>query len=267
MIFGMISFSCPLILAAAGALFSEYAGILALFLDGLISFSAFEMFAFTVLTGSPFLGIFLACLSSCLIVFTFAIIVEKTHADYFIASLGMNLIFSASVSLFSSLIFKTRGVLTSPKFVFSVTGVQIFAVTLTVILLATAICFLKYTQKGVYFRITGSDSHVLEVKGVTPGLYRVGAWVVTAFFAFFAGCLLSMKISSFVPNIASGKGWMALAAVYLGKRKILKMVIFILIFCAGDYFAAIIQNYIPAIPTSILLSFPYIIAIVLSCIK
>ena len=267
MIFGMISFSCPLILAAAGALFSEYAGILALFLEGLISFSAFEMFAYTVSTGSPLLGIILGCLTSCLIVFVFGLIVEKSHADYFIASLGMNLIFSAAVSLFSSLIFKTRGVLTSPKFVFSVKGVQIFAIILTVSLVTAVIFFLRYTQKGIYFRITGSDSHVLEVKGVNPGLYRVGAWVVSAFFAFFAGCLLSMKISSFVPNIASGKGWMALAAVYLGKGKIMRMVIFILLFCAGDFFAATIQNYIPAIPTSILLSFPYIIAIALSCIK
>lgn len=267
MILGMIAFSCPLILAAAGALFSEYAGILALFLDGLISFSGFEMFAFTVLTGSPVLGIILGSITTCLIVFIFAVIVEKTHADYFIASLGMNLIFSAAVSLFSSVLFKTRGVLTSPQFVFSVTNVQIFAVSLTVVLICTVIWFLKYTQKGVYFRITGSDSHVLEVKGVNPGVYRVGAWVISGFFAFFAGCLLSMKISSYVPNLASSKGWMALAAVYLGKRNIVKMVIFVLLFCAGDFLAANIQNYIPAIPSSVLLSFPYIIAVLLSCIK
>lgn len=267
MILGLIAFSCPLILAAAGALFSEYAGILALFLDGLISFSGFEMFAFTVLTGSPLLGIILGCITTCLIIFIFAVIVEKTHADYFIASLGMNLIFSSAVSLFSSVLFKTRGVLTSPKFVFSVTDVQIFALSLTLVLICTVICFLKYIQKGVYFRITGSDSHVLEVKGVNPGLYRVGAWVISGFFAFFAGCLLSMKISSYVPNLASSKGWMALAAVYLGKRNIVKIVIFVLLFCAGDFLAANIQNYIPAIPSSVLLSFPYIIAVLLSCIK
>jgi len=266
MILELISFSCPLILAAAGALFSEYAGILALFLDGLISLSGFTVFAFTTLTGSIFWGILLGCLTILFIIFIFAVIVEKSHADYFIASLGMNIIFSSAVSLFSSIFFKTRGVLTSPAFLFPVINIKIFSIVLTSIFLLAAILFLKYTQKGIYFRITGSDSHVLQVRGVNPGLYRIASWLVAAFFAFFAGCLLSMRISSYVPNLASSKGWMALAAVYLGKKKVVKMIIFLLIFCLADFFAANIQNYIAAIPSSILLAFPYFIVILITTI-
>jgi len=264
MLVELISFSCPLILAAAGALFSEYAGILALFLDGLISFSGFIFFAFTVLTGSTFAGMVLACLTTLLLVFLFALIVEKSQADYFIASLGMNIIFSSLVSLLSSTIFKTRGVLTSPDFLFPVSRIKLFSIVITVVFICLTILFLKYTQKGIYFRITGSDSHVLQIKGVNPSLYRIASWVIAAFFAFFAGCLLSMRISSYVPNLASSKGWMALAAVYLGKKKIVKMVIFLLIFCLADFFAANIQNYIPAIPSSLLLAFPYFIVILIT---
>ena len=39
--FSSLAYSCPLILCSLGALFSEFAGCLALFLDGLVSFSAF----------------------------------------------------------------------------------------------------------------------------------------------------------------------------------------------------------------------------------
>ena len=47
MIFSWISFSCPLILASFGALISEYAGCLAMFMEGLISLAAFLTYTFT----------------------------------------------------------------------------------------------------------------------------------------------------------------------------------------------------------------------------
>ena len=43
-ILSALAYACPLILCSLGALFSEYTGCLALFLDGLVSFSAFLLF-------------------------------------------------------------------------------------------------------------------------------------------------------------------------------------------------------------------------------
>ena len=48
LVINILSFSCPLLLCAMGALYSDYAGILAIFLEGLVSFSAYFMFYFTV---------------------------------------------------------------------------------------------------------------------------------------------------------------------------------------------------------------------------
>ena len=52
--------SVPLLLASAGALISEYAGVLAVFIDGIINLSAFLTFLFAYYTGSTFV----ACLLS-----------------------------------------------------------------------------------------------------------------------------------------------------------------------------------------------------------
>ena len=62
-----LAYACPLILCSIGALFTEYAGCLALFLDGLVSFSAFLFYTFTVITGSPVAGAVLACLGAVVI--------------------------------------------------------------------------------------------------------------------------------------------------------------------------------------------------------
>ena len=266
MIFDIISYSCPLLLASLGALFSEYAGILALFLEGLISFSGFQTFLFTTLTGSIIWGSILGLLSVLLITFIFSYVVEKTKANQFIAAIGLNLFFSSIISLLSSIFFKTRGVLTSPQFLFPINQVKIVSVIFTAIIIIATICFLIFTQQGIYFRITGASADVLEVKGVSPSVYRISAWTISSFYAFFAGCFLAMKISSYVPNLSSGKGWMALAAVFLGRKKVWKIVLFVLIFCAADYFGINIQNIFPNIPSSILLSLPYLTVLLLTAI-
>ena len=263
----MISSACPLLLCATGALFTEFAGILAMFIDGLLSFSAFLFYFFSILTGSPFLSAILTILSSATLVFVLSLIVEKSKANPFVAGIGMNLLFTSLTSLISSAYFKTRGVLYSENFSFRPATISTISILITIILITAVFFFLKYTRPGVYFRITGSDAQVLEAKGVHPSFYRISSWTISAFFTAIAGIFLCAKISSFVPNIASGRGWMALAAVFLGRKKIWKISLFTFIFCAADIFSTTIQNFIPQIPSSFLLSFPYMIAILLACIS
>lgn len=258
-----LAFSCPLLLAATGALFSEYAGCLALFMDGLISFSGFLTYAFTVATGSVAAGIALSAIISAALCIVIALIIEKAHANTFIAAIAVNLLFSSFTSLFSWLCFGTRGILSSPGFVYHLVPVNICTTLITFVLIATAIFYLKKAKGGIYFRITGSNPDVLLVRGVSPGIYRIASWGISGFFASFAGSFLVLRISSFVPNLASGKGWLALAAVFMGKRKLPLIALYALIFCAVDFGAVYIQNFIPGIPSSVLLSLPYIVSLAL----
>ena len=258
-----LGFSCPLLLAAAGSLFTEYTGCLALFMDGLISFCGFLTYAFTVATGSAFAGIVLSCLVSVSLCLLFAFIIEKSRANVFIAAIALNLLFSSFTSLFSWLCFKTRGVLTSAKFSFSLGTINAVAIIITVIVIAGAILYLKKTQGGINFRITGSNADVLLVRGVNPGIYRIASWEIAGAFACLAGSILSMRVCSFVPNLASGKGWLALAAVFMGKRRLPLIALYALIFCGVDFAAVYIQNYISGIPSSVVLSLPYIVSLLL----
>ena len=255
----IISFSCPLLLCAIGALYSDYAGILAIFLEGLVGFSAYFMFYFTITTGSAALGMLFTILICVTSIVFFSSLIEKLHANPFIGATAINLLFSALPSLFAVTHFNNRGVLTSPDFSFDITQTKIITLIITSIILLLAFVFLFKTRQGLYLRITGSDSDVLLAKGVNPLFCRIQAWGAAAFFASIAGCFLSMRVSSFVPGISSGRGWMALAAVYLGKKNPLRITISVLIFCAADFFAASLQNYLPAIPTSVVLSLPYLV--------
>ena len=269
--FSALAYACPLILCSLGALFSEYAGCLALFLDGLVSFSAFLFYTFTVLTGSPLAGALLACLGAVLITLGFSAVVEAGRANRFIAAIALNLLFSALTSCISSLVFGTRGVLAADLFNFSggsgQTAARAVALCITAAFAALAVLFLKYSRAGLYLRITGSDSDVLKAKGVNPGQLRTLSWSLAALYASLAGILLTLRLSSFVPNISSGRGWMALAAVFLGKKKPLRIVAAVIIFCMADIFGANIQNYLPGLPSSLLLSLPYLVSLLLILVK
>lgn len=262
----IISFSCPLLLCAMGALYSEYAGILAIFLEGLLCFSAYFMFYFTVATGSAFLGMILTCLLSVALITSFAIIIERLRANPFIAATAINLLLSALPSFFAILHFGNRGVLTSQTFSFPIFQTKLISIFITTAILVLAFLVLFKTKQGLYLRITGSDSDVLMAKGVNPVWCRIKAWGFAAFFAGISGALLSMRVSSFVPGISSGRGWMALAAVYLGKKNPFKITIATLIFCLADFFAAQVQNYIPSLPTSVVLALPYLVILIMVCI-
>ncbi len=262
MILNILSFACPFLLASTGALFTQFSGMLALYLDGLITLGGFTTYLFTFLTKSSFIGVILSLTFCILFIFILTLIIKKTNADVFISGLGINLLCNGLTSLLSFLCFKSRGVLYSKDFVFSVKNIQIIEIVITSILIISTIFFIKKTQKGIYFRICGSDSNVLNVKGVNSNLYKTLSWIICTFFAVISGSFLSFRISSFVPNLSGGKGWICLASVLLGNKKIWKTYTFVLIFSIIDFMSAKFQSLFTQIPTSFFLSLPYLVALI-----
>ena len=232
-------------------------------MEALISFSGFLTYTFTIYTSSVIAGTLFSLFFSVLVIFIASLLVELLQANPFISALALNLLLGALNSLLSAKLWGSRGVLTSPEFQFSVSKVKLFSVIISIFTIGLGLIFLRFTKAGLYLRISGSDPEVLRAKGVKTLTYRILSWLLAALFSSLAGSFLVLRISSFVPNISSGRGWMALAAVYLGKKKAWKISLSIFIFCLADILSTNIQNYIPQIPSAILLSLPYFIMLLL----
>lgn len=266
MIFDILTASCPLLLSSMGALFSEFAGVLAMFMESLICLGGFLTYTFTVLTGSLAFGVFISLVICTIVSGGFYYIIHKVKAHVFISGIALNLLFSFLTSFLSVKIFGTRGVLTSDVFnnsLGSVTAVNLCICLVTAALVAGGIFFVGFTRQGLCLRVSGYNPEVLRAKGDRPHLYKTLSWALAGAYAGACGTALVVRISSYVPNISSGRGWMALAAVYLGQKNPWKIALAVIIFCATDYFTAHIQNFIPGIPTSALLSLPYLVMIAL----
>lgn len=263
--FSILSIMAPLLLLTLGALVSEYGGRLAMFMEHIINFSAFLCYTFSLLCGSVVLGVFLSMLISTLSVFLLERISSRLKANMFLVSLSMNLLFQASSTFLSVLIFKTRGVLYSSDFSFSVTSAKIITSIFCIAFSLLIIFMLKKTSLGLCLRICGSDSEVLSSQGRNPEKYKSLSWIIAALAASFCGCTYCIRLSSFVPGMSGGRGWTALAAVFLGRKHPSLAVVAAAVFAVSEYCSSNIQNIevFSEIPSSILLALPYLVSLLL----
>lgn len=255
----------PLLLITIGALSSEYAGRMACFLDGIINFGAFLCFAFTVLTKNAFTGCVLSIIVCTITVYFLEKLIMRIKADVFLCSLAMNILFTALCSLLSSVFFNTRNVLSSELFSFNPVTMRPVTALICLAVTGAILYFLYFTKDGLCLRISGSDSDVLEAKGISSSRYKNLSWCITAFCGALCGCCLCLRLSSFVPSISAGRGWIALAVVFLGHKKPVLIAISTVVFSAAEVFSSYIQNisFLKDIPSSVILALPYILCLIM----
>ena len=276
MLLNVLVSSVPLMLASAGALVSEYAGVLAVFIDGMINLSAFLTFLFAYFTKNAVVACLLSCVCVACLSFLASLYNEKTKANPFVTGIALNLFSSGFTSVCSSIVFRTKGVLApallKAEFDFpegvltsSTSDAAFYAVFVPALLCVLVLYpIVRYTRWGLRLVVAGSAPDILRKKGVKPSFYRCSSWVIAGVFAAAAGCILTLRLSSFVPNISSGRGWVALAAVFLGRRNVFGIIASSLLFTAAGYAADVIQTAagFSFIPPSILPALPYIAATV-----
>ena len=261
MILGIAASASALFLIAVGALYSEYSGRLALFLDAVINLAAFLFFAFSARTANIPLAFALAVAMPVAAVALFARAVDHVKADPFIASLAFALIIEGTITALSVGMFGTRGVLSSERFAFIRSEAKGIAACSEAALSAALIAFLHFSVKGVYFRIAGTNADVLEARGVSSAAYKRRAWCIASFCAAVAGCAYAAELSSFVPNLAGGRGWIALVLVFLGRKNAAFIAAAAVFFAGAEYASSYLPNSFPRLPPALLIALPYLAAL------
>lgn len=264
----------PLLLVSLGALISEYAGVMAIFLEGILNLGAFLTFALSIFTQNPLLGFLFACIICALFVFLAAIFTENTQSNPFLVGISVNLLSTGITTLLSSIFFKTRGVVAFSEIInFSETKINTFNWLLAIIhkysnAFSIFVCLfiitaMLGTKWGMRVKITGSDPDVLVRFGINPAKYRILSWVIPAGLAAITGGLKTFRLSSYVPNMSSGLGWIAIALVFLGHKKLLGIILASFAFSLLEMLAIFLQGISNNIPPTLLLSVPYILSILL----
>lgn len=252
--------SVPLLFATLGALISERAGVLAVFMDGAITLSGFIAIAVTMATGNPLSGFITSAILTTGLLMVLAWFTEHTRANPFLVGLSVNFLASGITSWLSSHLFGTRGViaLADSGVHWRIPGILSVAAALFVTIIVW--WTLTHTLFGLRLSASGPAPQILTVRGSNPARYRIASWGIAGFFAVCAGTILAFNLGAYVPNLSAGRGWTALAALYLAYRKPLPCIAAVLVFSGAEYITTILQGT-TLVPASIILGLPYALAL------
>lgn len=246
----------PFLLASTGGLYTELSGFTNVALEGYITMGAFLFVTIFRLTGNVFLSITAVLLIISVIAFSHSFLTLKIKANNIITSLAMNMIFIGLISVMSFRIFGTKGVITIEDFrsdnTWIITLIAVFVPFITYFIL-------KYTRFGLRLRANGINKKILYYSNIPTGFYTVSAMIISSILSAAAGIFLAMELRGYIPNISSGRGWISLVIVFLGRKNPFGIILGCSVFTLTQILSNISQ--VRSIPSDIVLAFPYILTL------
>jgi simple sugar transport system permease protein len=247
----------PLLFAAAGGLFPVLAGTLNIALEGLLLAGAFSSLAVYYSTGSVAAAILAAVIAALSLSALHSFAIFKLRANLFISALAVNLFSSGICIVISDKIFRTKGVVVSQ----SIAGLQKWYIIMGIFMIAAVWLVIYKTPFGYRLRACEKNSEALASLGLRPQVYQTIAILISGFFCGIGGSFLSLNLGAFVPGMPSGKGWIALAVIFLGGRKPIGILAAAFLFSFAEAFSNYAQGMM-SLPADFFLAFPYVITLI-----
>lgn len=259
-----LSLGTPLVIAGAGEVLAERAGVLNIGLEGTMLASAFSAFYFSGLTGNPYLGLLAGILSGILLAVAASYFIVLLAGDQVVIGTGINL-FALGVTgtLFSQLYGKTGKLLavpSVPKFggILNLNALMFVAAALV----AASWLILRRTRWGLALRAAGEYPPAARAAGFSPSRLRFQAMVCAGAAAGLAGAYLSVaQTNSFANNMTEGRGFVVIAAVTFGRWSALGTAAACLLISTAYGLKYLVISLNLIVPPQLFDAMPYIIAL------
>ena len=227
---GILRTATPLTLAALGGVMTERSGVTNIGLEGLMLIGAFFGAWIAAGSGSPWVGLLAAMFFGGLIALIHGVISIGLRGNQIISGVAINL-FGTGITGFLYETYTTNGFTNLPSTpdvsipgISSIPGIGpvIFAqnsivyIMLALVVIAHLVLF--NTTLGLRIRAVGEQPRAAETVGVNVFFLRYLCVTLSGMLAGLGGAYLSLGlISNFAINMTAGQGFIALAAMIVGK--------------------------------------------------
>ncbi|MDX6740052.1 ABC transporter permease [Actinocorallia sp. A-T 12471] len=272
---GGVRLAIPLLVASAGELVSERAGVLNMSVEGMMLTGAFAGAIGAHTTGSASAGLVCALVAGVLFAVLQAVLSVTLRADQIVTGVAANAL-ALGATTYGSRLYFTEG-RTIPGFdpialpvlsdipilgpaLFELTAVGYLCVAVAVVL---AVLFGGRTGFGLAVTAIGADAETADRSGLPVNAVRFCAVLLAGLTSALAGAhLVLADVHAFTDNISAGAGYLAVAAVIAGRWKAWPT----LLACVFFGLAQALQFAAPAfgvhLPTAVLVMSPYLLALV-----
>lgn len=271
-----IRMATPLTLAGLGETFSEKSGILNIGLEGIMLSGAFFSFISAYYTQSLLVGVLCGCLGGILISMIHGFVSIKFNMDQTISGLALNFLALGMTSFFFLMAFGRTTDLpqcpVAPQWAIPllsdipVIGPAFFKqdpfVYLTFILVGISYVVLHKTEWGVNIKAIGEHPKAADAAGINVFGTRYTTSLLNGIFGGLGGSYLTLALLGFfMENITTGKGYIALVVVILGRRHPIGVLLAAIVVGAGDALQFRLQTMGSGIPSQVFNMFPYVITV------
>ncbi len=261
----------PFYLGASGANFSERAGVINISIEGFMNLAAFSFAVFSIITGNIALGFILAVGINIVFSLFFALFTVKLRINQIVTGVGFNLLSAGITKFFLVLIFNSSS--NSSRFE-GLPDLNLFQkIPFIGIVLSdylTMFCFILIflsgfilfkTKFGLRLRSAGENPWAAESLGIKVKRYKVYGILISGFLSSMGGIWLASSQNSYTDGMIAGRGYIALAAMIIGKWKPVNIFFACLMFSAFEALEITLQISGTNIPSQLIQMLPYLITI------
>ncbi|MEV7193080.1 ABC transporter permease [Streptomyces sp. NPDC093510] len=261
----------PILLAALGGAVCERAGVFNIGLEGMMLIGCFSAVAGSWFTGSAWLGVTLAALSSAAYAMILAVGTITLRGDAVVLGVALNLLAVGLTGFLLRTVFGVQGTFSDPDLA-GLDGVDLAflgpvlsghspLVYVSWAAVAVAAVFLARHPWGLRLRGVGEAPDAAATLGVSPAKYQYAAVLTGGLLCGLAGAQLALgNVTLFSENMTAGRGWIAVVAVMLGRALPLGVLLAGLLFGVAEAVGFRLQgNGLPQQATD---AAPYVVTLV-----
>jgi len=275
-----IRIATPLLLVALGGVISESGGTFAVGVEGMMLAGAFGGAVTTLVMKNIAFGLAASCASGALVAAVVALATVKFRADHMVTGLAANILALGLTSfllrgLFGGkapvIVLPTLGNISIPWLSkLPLAGPVLFdepLMTYVAFLLVIPVhLFLRRTQAGLTLRAVGENPAAAFSVGADPDRIRMVAVIVCGAFAGLGGAVLSLQeLGTFTDGMTNGRGFLALAAIIVGRWMPIRVMGGCLLIGAASALALNIQGWGLPLSSYVIQMTPYLIALAVLC--
>ena len=257
----------PYALAAMGASLAERGGVVSLALEGIMLHGALGYVLGAWFLHDPWLGLLCAIVAGVATAALHALVTVTFRADQITSGIGINLLAAGLTRFVLVSVFHSSS--NSPRVVglpdlplgaiADVPGLGPLLATplvpLTLLLVPIATWLLFRTPFGLRLRATGERPAASAVLGLSVARLRWSGVLLSGAFAGLAGAWLASEQHSFTDSMTGGRGYIAIAAMIVGKWHPAGAAAACLLFGAAEAAQIALQG--SGLPSPLLQALPY----------
>ncbi len=275
---GTLQYATPIILGAMCGVLSERAGVVNVAIEGQMILAAFTASVVTGSTQSVWAGLFAATLAGLLSAALLGVFALKYLMDHVVLGVVINLLAAGFTDfMYNQLVKDAAGLNSVPVMAplriplleqIPFLGPILFAqrpLTYIAIVGVVVVWFVLYKTKwGLRVRSVGEHPHAADTVGINVISTKFQAVLLGGVFAGFAGAFFTIGNSGAFQNsgVAAGNGFIALAAVIMGRWHPVLASLMALFFGFSRQLAQTLSLLDTPMPSDLLNALPYIFTVI-----